>query len=33
MAGRETLVVVGGGLTAAKATEGLWQSTGEMDLH
>lgn len=32
MAGRETLVIVGGGLTVAKATEGLCQSAGEMDL-
>lgn len=31
MAGHETLGI-GGGLTAAKATEGLWQRTGEMDL-
>jgi hypothetical protein len=32
MAGRETLGIGGGGLTAAKATEGLWHPTGEMDL-
>lgn len=32
MAGRETLVMVGGGFTAANAAEGLRESTGEMEL-
>ena len=32
MAGRETLVIVGGGLTAATAAEGLRESAGETEL-